>query len=130
MYIQYNTVHLKRICKHLFCATLHVFSRGSFVSIFFSSHTLVSPLCDELTAVCIYMGRKSAKCRTIKQPPPSSSNLKFFQSSQLSVASDKKPVPLHKILIPTYIRYSHAINHQKLTQTMVKNGFLRPSITQ
>ena len=54
-------------------------------------------------------------------------NLKL---SQLSVASDKKPVPFHIILLPTYKRYSPAINHPKLTQTMVKNGFLRPSITQ
>ena len=30
-----STVHLKRICKHLFCATLHVFSRGSLSFIFF-----------------------------------------------------------------------------------------------
>ena len=117
----YSTVRLKRICKHLFCATLNFFSRGSFSSVIFLLHSSVLPLCNKLTAVCVYMGSKSAIRRTIKQPPPSSSNLKLLQSSQ--------SVPFYKILIPTDIRYSHAINHQKY-ETMVKNGFLRPSITQ
>ena len=53
----------------ILCDTSRFFS-WEFRLHFFSSHTSVSPLCDKLTAVCIYMGRKSAECRTIKQPPP------------------------------------------------------------
>ncbi len=64
------TVHLKRICKHLFCATLNFFSRGSFDSVIFLKRASVLPLCFDLTAVCVYVGSKNAKRRTIKQPPP------------------------------------------------------------
>ena len=79
------TVPLKWVCKHLFCVPLNFFSCGSFVSIFFSAQTSVSPLCADLTAVFVYMGRKCAEWYTIKQPPPNSSNLKLLQSSQLPI---------------------------------------------
>ena len=67
---KHSTVRLLSVCKYLFCATLNFFSRGSFDSVIFLKRASVLPLCFDLPAVCVYVGSKSAKRRTIKQPPP------------------------------------------------------------